>query len=262
MNWKKYFEFSRMGFQEASAYRFNSLMSIGTSVLYLVLYYAIWSSIAASGQLSASLSSIMAYLVLGQVIHESVFMNPESFFGERIRKGTITNELKRPVSVRAQSYFYEVGWASFRTVARSIPLLAFGIAFYSVNIPSALESFYFLLSIFLSFNLIYALSFSTSMLVFWTKVDWSIRMMKNMTISLFSGIMFPLYLLPENLKPIFNLLPFQAMADGPITVFLGEMTTSQTLQLFGKQLAWMLLFLILGELLWRKAKTKLTVQGG
>jgi ABC-2 type transport system permease protein len=100
------------------------------------------------------------------------------------------------------------------------------------------------------------------MLVFWTEIGWGIRAMRTNIQDVFSGVLFPLYLLPTGLAGVFNLLPFKWMADGPIRIFTMEATGAEMLNIFGLQLFWIIVIAVSGELAWRKAKTKLTVQGG
>jgi ABC-2 type transport system permease protein len=262
MSFRKYLEIARIGFREATAYRFDALMSVATSGFFLVLYYYIWSAIAASGQLSSSLTQIMSYIVVGQIVSNSVFVDAESFIGEKVRQGTIVNELKRPISLRLQTYFYLVGKSSFNLISRGLPVWIIGALFLNVGIPSGMNLLGFILSLFLSMNLVFSLSYATSMLVFWTKVAWSLRMMRSLIQNLFSGVVFPLYLLPTGLQPIFDFLPFSSMADGPISIFQGQVTGWGMLNVFAEQIGWTIAILLLGEVMWRKAKQKLTVQGG
>lgn len=259
---RKFRQMTLIGFREASVYRFNAAVGIGTSMLFLLLYYSIWKSIAASGQLNTSLEQVMIYIVLGQVAYNALFMGPEGYVGDLIRKGTVVNELKRPVSFRLQVYCHEIGWSAFRTAVRAVPVFLIGVLFFKVSIPPVDVFTAYLFSMLLSFNLIFSMAFMTSMLVFWTKVAWSIRAARNLLTNLFSGVMFPLYLLPEWLKPVFYSLPFQGMVDAPISIFTMRATGSEVFLVLGKQLAWTVVLLLLGELMWRKAQTKLTVQGG
>ncbi len=259
---KKYLEFARIGFREMAAYRFNAAMGFIGSILYLVMVYAIWTAIDASGQLSASLSGVLTYILLGQVVNNSVFIEVESFMSERVREGTIVNELKRPISLRLQVYSYLIGKTVFNTISKGLPVLLIGYLFLNIQTPSALNLAGFIIALILSFHLVFAFSFLTSMLVFWTDIGWGIRAMRSNIQNVFSGVLFPLYLLPEGLGSIFNLLPFQAMADGPIRIFMMEATGREMLQVFGTQILWIIVFVILGELAWRKAQKKLTVQGG
>jgi ABC-2 type transport system permease protein len=204
----------------------------------------------------------MAYIVVGQIISNTVFVDAESFIGERVRKGTIVNELKRPISLRLQTYFFLAGKSVFNLFVRGLPVWIIGALFLGVGIPSGQNLIGFIISLFLSMNLVFSLSYATAMLVFWTKVAWSLRMMRNLIQNLFSGVVFPLYLLPTDLKPLFNFLPFSAMADGPISIFQGTVTGWGMLEVFAVQIIWTVVILLVGELIWRKAKNKLTVQGG
>lgn len=260
--YSKYYEFAEIGLKKAAAYKFNAFMALGTSLLYILLFYYIWSAIDASGTIEGGLSQVMTYLVIGQVVSNAAFIEVESFFGERIRKGTIVNELKRPVSIRLQSYAHKAGEAFFKLFTRGLPVLLVGALFFNVTLPSPLYIAVFLVSLFLSFNLVFSFSYLTAMLVFWTKIDWSVRMMRTTVQNLFSGVLFPLYLLPDGLKTLFDILPFQSMADGPISIFLMQRTGTDALMVLGKQLFWIVILLVAGELAWRKARKKLTVQGG
>lgn len=256
----KYFSFTRVGLREGFQYRGNTLAGIGSTIISLIMFYFVWKAIAASGELATPFSTIIAYVALARVINNATSANLESWVGDRIRRGTIVNELKKPASLRLQLYFYQLGKSSFKLVVRGVPALILGILFLNVGLPSALNGFLFVLSLFLTLNLAITLSYLTSMLVFWTKVGWSLRMMRTMLAGLFSGAMIPLYLVPENIRSIFYLTPFPSMVDAPISIYQG--TADSILGVFGTQLAWILILSVLAEVLWRKAKTKLTVQGG
>jgi ABC-2 type transport system permease protein len=262
MNLRKYLELTMMGFRTFFAYRLNAVSSFANSLIFLVLMYALWSAIAASGSLEGGLDRVLAYIVLGQVISSAVFMNVEKLLSGKIREGTIVNELKRPVSLRAQVYFHMLGIMLFNLVFVGVPLLAAGFMFLGLSFPGAVSFLAFVASVFLAYNVVYALSYATSMLIFWTKIGWSIRMMRTTVQRLLSGVLFPLYLLPSSLETLFGYLPFQSMVDAPISIFMGGMSSQAVLGVFGKQLFWTVVLLVLGELMWLKARKKLTVQGG
>ena len=262
MSLRKYYAVARNAFRQATAYRLDAVTTLLSSVVFLVLYYAVWSAIDASGSIEGGLGQVMTYLVAGQIVSNAAFLQTEQFIGYRVRKGTIVNELKRPLSLISHVYFHELGWVVFNSLTKALPVAVLGIIFFDIQPPGLLQGLYFLASTFLAFNLVFLLAYTNSMLVFWTKVDWSLRMMRNTVTNLFSGVLFPLYLLPGSLEGIFNVLPFRAMADAPIQIFTGQATGSQIIEIFGLQLAWLVVLFVLAHLTWRKAKTKLTVQGG
>lgn len=262
MNLKKYYAVARNAFREATAYRIDAVTTLLSSIIFLVLYYAVWSAIDASGSIDGGLQKVMTYLVAGQVVSNAAFLQTEKFIGERVRKGTIVNELKRPLSLISHVYFHELGWVVFNTIAKAVPIAILGVIFLDITLPGFWNSIYFILSTFLAFNLVFLLAYANAMLIFWTKVGWSLRMTRNTVQSLFSGVLFPLYLLPAGLADVFNLLPFRAMADAPIQIFTENVTGAGVIQVFGLQLFWIAFMFIIAHLMWRKAKKKLTVQGG
>lgn len=262
MNLKKYYAVARNAFKEATAYRLDAVTTLLSSVVFLILYYAVWSAIDASGDIQGGLQQVMTYLVAGQVVSNAAFLQTEQFIGYRVRKGTIVNELKRPLSLMSHIYFHELGWVAFNTLTKAVPIAVLGVVFLNIPLPGPMETLYFALSTFLAFNLVFLLAYANSMLVFWTKVDWSLRMTRNTVTNLFSGVLFPLYLLPPALADIFNVLPFRAMADAPIQIFTGQASGKAVLEIFGLQIFWIVIMFVLAHLMWRKAKKRLTVQGG
>lgn len=262
MKTAKYWELTKIGFKEASAYRLDAITGLASSLLYIVLYYYIWGAISTAGTLTSSLTAVMTYIVVAQVVSSTVFISVEGFIGRKVRHGTIVNELKRPVTLFTQAYFRKLGVAAFRSLTRGLPVLILGIFYLQIPLPQGLNILYFFLSLLLALNLVILFSYSASMLVFWTKVEWSIRGVRNTVQKLFSGVMFPLYLLPAGLSQIFDLLPFKYMVDGPIQIFLMQRTGFEALKMLGLQFIWVLLLFGVAHVMWKKAKTKMTVQGG
>jgi|GEM_PF-484661 len=258
----KYFEIIKVIFKEATAYRLDALMLLASSIVFLLLYYFVWLAIDQSGEIPGGFQQVITYIVAGQIVSNAAFTQTETFIGDRVRRGTIVNELKRPISLMTYTYFHELAWALFNFIAKAVPIAIIGIIFLGIDTPNLVNTFFFVLSVFLAFNVVFLFAYSTAMLVFWTKVDWSIRMMRNTVQNLFSGVLFPLYLLPDTLNTVFNLLPFQVMADAPIQIFTMSATGSEIYFILGKQIIWIVILYFVAFFAWKKARTKLTVQGG
>lgn len=262
MRLRKYWQLFRVGFKEATTYRLMALGSFASTLIYVVLLLAVWTAISQGAELQGGLTRVVSYIILGQAVNNTVSLGTEKWFGDRIREGTITNELKRPVSLMAQSYLHEVGWKSFDALSKSLPILVIGVVFTGLSAPSFGNLAAFGVSVFLSLHLVFSIALASSMLVFWTKIDTGLRFTRSMVIDFFSGVVFPLYLLPDGLRSVFYALPFHLIVDGPINVFLMQRTGGDILALFAQQLLWTAGFMALAMLLWLKAKKKLTVQGG
>lgn len=258
----KYWELLKTGVKEATAYKLMTISSFFSTFLYIVLLISVWTAISKSATLEGGLTRVISYVVLGQVINSSISTGVERWFGSKIRHGTIVNELKRPVSLITHAYLHEVGWQSVDTVLKSVPLLLIGVMFTSLQFPSLMNMVGFILSVIVGFHLMLSIALNTSMLVFWTKIDDGLRFTRSTTVSFLSGVIFPLYLLPETLRDAFYLLPFHLIVDGPINIFLMRRTGMDIVTLLLQQVAWTLFFSFTMLLLWRKARKKLTVQGG
>lgn len=262
MNLEKYFELYKTGVKEATAYKLMTVSSFFSTFLYIILLISVWTAISQSAQLEGGLPRVISYVILGQVINSSISTGMEKWFGYKIRNGTIVNELKRPVSVITHAYLHEIGWQSVDTLLKSVPLLIIGVLFTALSFPSLSNFIGFLASVFLGFNLMIAVTMNTSMLVFWTKIDGGLRFTRSSLVSFLSGVIFPLYLLPEGLREIFYSLPFHLMVDGPINIFLMNRTGGAIVDLLIQQILWIILFSATAYLLWRKAQKKMTIQGG
>lgn len=262
MHPRKFYELFRVSFRESFAYRVNAVTRLISSILFLVAYFFVWQAIGASGQLNSSLTEVMTYLIMGQVVSNTSFVDVESFIGHKIHRGTITNELKRPVSIFTQAYFNELGKSFFYLLTRSLPIGILGIAIVKIALPGFTNAILFLLALFFSFNIVFLLSYTVAMGIFWTKIDWALRSMRNHVQKLFAGVIFPLYLVPEQFKIFFDFLPFQAMVDGPIRIFLTQATGKEALMIILNQIFWITILFLISHIAWKKAKTKLTVQGG
>lgn len=261
MNFSKYVEISKVSFLESFAYRLDSILGLFSTTLSLLMYFFVWKAITSSGAVSASLNSIMVYYVVATAVQASVFFSVEKFVGPKIQHGTIVNELKRPLTLLQHAYFRQLGKSSFDALKASLPILIVGLFLVDVSLSFS-SVILFVFSVFLSFNLVFLFSYVASMLIFWTKIEWAIRGSRNHLQKLFSGAIFPLFLIPEPLRSVFYLLPFQAMIDAPVRILNGGLTIGEAFPVFLNQLFWIILFFLIAKLTWKKAKKKLTVQGG
>jgi ABC-2 type transport system permease protein len=261
VNLWKYFEVARVSFRESFAYRLDSVLGLIGSSLALLMYYFLWKAITLQGAVSSSLNEIMTYYVFAISVQNAVFISVEKFIGPKVQHGTVVNELKRPLSLMQHAYFRQLGKSGFDVLTASLPIVFVGFILLDISIkPFSLLLFF--LSVFLSFNLIFLFSYTTSMLIFWAKIGWAIRSSRHHVQKLLSGAVFPLFLLPDSLRFALNLLPFQAMIDAPVTILRQGSSLGQALPFFLNQLFWIIFFLVAARVSWKKAKKKLTVQGG
>ena len=93
-------------------------------------------------------------------------------------------------------------------------------------------------------------------------IDILIDSVKNAITNFFSGAMIPITLFPVTLKSIAGYLPFKYMIQVPISFFLGEYTFADGIKTYTVQILWILFFIILHCLIYRKIRINLVIAGG
>lgn len=259
---RKYRQLAYTGFREASIYRLYAITSLAGSLLFLLLMYYIWNAIASTSPIGSSVIEIVTYLGVAQFVRVLTIADIERELGPKIRRGDIVNELKKPISLASQMFFYELGRRVFYFFARSIPILLVLVLVLGADLPGGLRLTAFTVSLLLALGVGTAMSYLFAMFIFWTKVEWSLSMTRYLLIQFFGGVMFPLYLLPEAWKPLFLYLPFRSMIDAPVSIFVGRTALEDLSTVYITQIGWIVALSILAAVVWKLAKKKLTVQGG
>jgi ABC-2 type transport system permease protein len=117
----------------------------------------------------------------------------------------------------------------------------------------------FLVSVALAVTVSFALRFMVNLTAFWL-VD--IRGVNTIAAALWtalSGFIMPIAFFPDRMRDLMRVLPFAAMLELPMNVFLERASLTET---FAYQGFWVLVLLGAGRLVLRSATRRLVVQGG
>jgi uncharacterized membrane protein YphA (DoxX/SURF4 family) len=85
---------------------------------------------------------------------------------------------------------------------------------------------------------------------------------KAAAVELLSGLLVPLSFFPPWAEGLLEWLPFRAIADVPLNLYLGRYAGEEVLFMLALQAAWALGLYALGRLAWRVVVRRLTIQGG
>ena len=83
-----------------------------------------------------------------------------------------------------------------------------------------------------------------------------------MAFFVFGGTHFPLDIIPPNLRPIFEWLPFKFAYFFPTKVILGGLSSGEIVFNLGQLLLWLLIFFVLSKILLRLGIRKYGAYGG
>jgi ABC-2 type transport system permease protein len=263
-----YWEVARRSFRRHTTYRGATLAGVFTNTIFgfiqaYVLIALFADRLTAIRGFDVSDTVTFAFVAQGFLMMIGAF--PDREMGERIRSGDIVSDLYRPVDFQAYWLAQDLGKAGFYAIFRGIPPVAIGALMLTRQFVFPAEVGHwlsFLVAASLAVVVSFAFRFVMALSAFWILDVRGVSMLASLAILFFSGSILPLYLFPDFLRPVVDWLPFAAMLQLPIEVFLGKHAGPALWGVFGFQLAWTAGLLLLGRVVVVVATRRLVVQGG
>lgn len=259
-----YLAYAKKSFLARSAYRFNHIMGIVNVLLRVFIYWEIYRTLYGGRNEVDGISLMMvATNFVLSLCMDAVFKVNDFFIPDKIRDGSIANELLRPISIQGRMAAENLGDALFELIFRFVPALLVSVLFVGIMKPAGVWMFLlFLVSAVLGYGVLWTISLVTQMLSFWLINVWSIVTIKNVFINVLSGSMIPLWFMPEWMGAFIRFTPFASIYFTPIQIYLGRLSYSEIFIQCLIQIFWIGIVYALGNFLWLKGQRKLVVQGG
>lgn len=253
----------RYGFRKHATYVWASLAGAFTNSVFGVLrayiLIALWQ--ARPGLAGYDITDAITFCFITQA-----FIGPMQLFGgglgipERIRSGDIALDLVRPASLQLWTLSEDLGRAAYLFLIRGLPPMLVGAAVFGIRVPTDLVQWLafltgFTAAVVVSFGWRYLVALS----VCWLVDDRGVAVASMILTTFFSGMMLPLHLFPGWLGDLAFALPWAAMVQLPVDLFLGKAPAPDT---FAVQLFWAAVLLGLGALGTRAIRHKVVIQGG
>ncbi len=259
-----YLAFARKSFLNRSAYRFNHFMGILNTLVRIFIFWCIYRALY-GGRTEVD-GITMAMVTTNFVLSigmDALFGINDYYLPDRIGNGSIATELLLPISFRGRMLFENLGNTLFQLIFHFLPALLVCVLTVGVLPPAGLVRFLlFIISAILGYGVLWNLSFLLQTFSFWLINMWSLITIKNVFLNVLSGSMIPLWFMPDWMTPVMNALPFSSIYFTPVQIYLGQLTTQEIVTKFLIQLVWIVVLYLLGNILWKKGKKKLVVQGG
>ncbi len=178
---------------------------------------------------------------------------------EEVGSGTLNSLLVRPMSFYEYYLSQLMGYKFITTI---VSLIVPVVASYFFELPTIysrlplaiLLCFYYLI-------LVHTISFLISCAAFYfTKIS-SFTVAKNLFFWILMGELFPLDLLPLNIKKVFLLLPFTAGVFTPVAYVIGRVDIELMIQGFISVTVFLVVLNTLGYFIWNKALGEYTGTG-
>jgi ABC-2 type transport system permease protein len=253
----------RYGFRKHAAYLWAAVAAAFTNSVFGILrayiLIALWQ--ARPGLAGYDVHDAITFCFVTQAL-----IGPMQLFGgglgipERIRTGDIALDLVRPASLQLWTLAEDAGRASYLLLVRGIPPMLVGAAVFGIVVPTDPRQWLafltgFALAVLVSFGWRYLIALS----VCWLADDRGVAVLSLVMTTFLSGMMVPLHIFPGWLGELARALPWAAMVQLPVDLYLGKAPVMETLAF---QTFWALVLLGLGALGTRAIRHKVVIQGG
>jgi ABC-2 type transport system permease protein len=257
----------RTSFRRTLAYRAATLAGLATNFFFGVLRASIFIAVyAASGSRAIGgydVRQVVTFSALTQAL-----IAPLQMFGSwdvmrTIRTGDIASDLTRPLDFYGFWLAQDLGRAAWHLVGRGLPVvLAYPLLFDLVWPASALTWLAFAASVVLSVLISFSWRFIVNVTAFWTVDAYGFGRIAFMSVLLLSGFIVPVTFYPDWLRHLVVLLPFPAMVNTPIEIWLGMPSGTAAPVALGVQVFWVVVLMLLARAMFTRGAARLAVQGG
>jgi ABC-2 type transport system permease protein len=264
---KLFFNFTRMEFHAAAMYRVEFWMSFFGNLVGMYGAYWLWKTLYAQQPASfpVSLEQMIAYGMLAMLLNAifNAAVDARYHIMDRVRTGSLQMDLLRPLDFHFHMLARDGGRLILTILTLGLPGFALAALFLGLRPPAHLAGgLLFLLSVALAFIIYFSLNFLVGMVSFYSTEARHIAWVYYTVVAFLSGQYVPVWVFSLPVARVVALLPFQGIIGGPVSIYIGRLSPGETATTLALQVFWAAVLLALGQLVWRHAYTRLTVQGG
>ncbi len=259
-------EIARRSFRRATHYRLATASGVFVNTVFGYLRAAILVMVAArAGGEVRGLDEVdlatFAFVSQGFIMVVGVFGDRE--LSDRIRSGDVVIDLYRPADLQLWFLAVWLGRSAFQVVVRGVPPVILGALAFDLRWPDPWWLWpVFALSVLLASIVGFAIRFCSSLVAFWLLDNRGVEQMVTMATNFFTGLLLPIDLFPAWLEDLTRALPFAAMLQLPIDLYLGRATGWGVVAILARQALWALALLAAGRVVLAAATRRVVVQGG
>jgi len=257
-------EIAKRGWRRYAAYPWATAAGVFTNTVFgfiqAYILLAVYEHRSDVGGYDAA--DTLTYVWLAQALLMTVYIFGWNELALRIRDGSIATDLARPLDPQRYWLAFDLGRAPYHFIFRGFLPFLVGALVFRLHYPTPRDTAAFLVSVTLAVVVSLGFRFLYNAAAFWL-VDIRGVMMIAITMSLFfSGMVLPLSFFPGWLRDIAHALPFAAILQTPIDIWLGKRNGFELAAVLALQVFWALALLGLGRIALRRGTKKLVIQGG
>ena len=209
--------------------------SVLSSVLLFVVQVSLWKY----AKLGPDPQYTFSYFAVVALLRPFLSVRTDRRMQAQFSTGNIIYEASRPAGVMNLELAQDLSAALLSLLTVSLPTVAVIAIFFDVGWPPLQVLPVFVLSLLMAFGISWCMAFMIGCSVFRLKNNEGVLLLYLHLMPLLSGALVPLEAMPGHLRTILLALPFRALYDLPIRVFIGSSDMSVA-SLLLRQAVWLL----------------------
>ncbi len=260
-----HWEIARRGYRRYSAYPGATVAGIFTNTVFgFMLAYILLAVFRERENVgSYDAADAVTYVWLSQGLLMTVYIWGWYEVALRVQSGDLATDLQRPLDFQRYWLAQDLGRAAYHALFRGVPPFLLGMLVFDVRVPGdPVLWLAFPLSLALAVTVSFAFRFLFNLAAFWLLDYRGVGALAMVLSTFFSGQIIPIAFFPDGLATVAWALPFAAMVQAPVEVFLGHAAGLELVGLLALQAAWGLVLLAAGRAVYAAGTRKLVIQGG
>ena len=253
-----------IGAQSFYVYRADFAFQLLGVLLQISLLKVVWTAVYADapGGTGTDLQTLVSYLTIVNLQIWLLSADIARSIHQRVREGAIALDLARPIGLLSQFASLQLGRtaAAFLLAVAALPL-AFVLG--GLRFPRSPEAaLVYGVSLVLAYTISLLISLLLGLIAFWTYETTGVLSIYRFVNLFLGGGLVPLWLFPDWLRAVAELLPFQAQGYVPVSIYLGRIAGPEMLQSLAVQSLWVAGLATAVQALWGRAVRRIVIQGG
>ena len=262
---KAYLTVFRMRLRMETQYRGAVLGGIVCQIFFGLVLIAVYRALYAGKPQSLPFSHVATYVWLQQAFFRMLLASDAELM-DKVRTGGIAYDLCRPLYLYGFYYARIMAQKLMGSLLRAFPMLVFAALLpegWGISLPASLPALMLALAaLLLGLGCVCAMENMSMGFTMRTLDPKGFQAMLNLLMMILSGNVLPLTLYPDSWQRVITLLPYAQMLDAPIRLYTGEYGIPQAPGVLLLQVAWTVLLVLAGMMLWKRNQRRLIIQGG
>ncbi len=260
---RKYVTIVKAYFANLRQFTLNFFSSLITLPVSLIILVYVFRSVISGGDTLGTYSVVQISLyfvgtaITWQVVQPAAIALWESW--QDINTGNLAIYLTRPVDYIWLRYARSFASMLVYLVPAVFVMLALQVVQMRVNPMAVLQ---YMVALWLAFSTLFMWWFLAGALSFWWERPFTFRDLSWNLITLFSGGLIPVDLLPPTLRTLAEFLPFRGIYYIPSSIFAGTLSGPIGWKDLGTQCAWLMGLTLLTRVVWAAGVKTYDGRGG